>query len=259
MDIFGICIQTLIPVRETNSERAEMITQIIFGDTYTINETIDNWVHITLTYDNYSGWIDKKLVTSIDYTQYSKISDEEGVLCSDTISVLHNLTTNSKINVVAGSTLPLSNEIGVVEIGDTKFEYLQKFNKYDCTADNIVYLAKQFENAPYLWGGRTVLGIDCSGFSQIVFKLVGLALMRDASQQVKQGGKINTLTDAKPGDLAFFDNKKGSVIHVGILINNTQIIHASGWVRIDKIDNKGIFNLDTQEYTHHLCDIRRFI
>jgi cell wall-associated NlpC family hydrolase len=122
---------------------------------------------------------------------------------------------------------------------------------------SIAEYAKFFLNAPYLWGGKTLFGIDCSGFTQVVFKMLGKNLKRDAWQQAEQGEIVNFLQEAKAGDLAFFDNAEGHVIHVGIMLNEQQIIHASGRVKIDPIDGQGIYSLDLKKHTHKLRIIKR--
>jgi cell wall-associated NlpC family hydrolase len=158
-----------------------------------------------------------------------------------------------------GSTLPFYQN-GFCAIGDEKFEV--KFHPMISDRENFSQLVEQtakfFQNAPYLWGGRTLFGIDCSGFSQIVYQLLGIQLQRDASQQAEQGQLVDFLTSAIAGDLAFFDNEDGKIIHVGIMLNNHQIIHAAGKVRIDPIDDQGIFNPELGKYTHKLRIIKRF-
>ena len=116
-----------------------------------------------------------------------------------------------------------------------------------------------FLNSPYLWGGRTPFGIDCSGFVQIAARLSGISLPRDTQEQAEEGEIINLISEAKPGDLAFFDNIDGRIIHVGIILENGQIIHASGKVRIDTIDHQGIFNEESKKYSHQLRVIKRII
>lgn len=259
MEKFGICLHTLIPVRKTNSECDEMVTQIIFGETYIITEIIENWAKVLITFDNYIGWIDIKLINYIDKNKYIEINKQTHLLCSKLVSQLTNTTTNKTISIVAGSTLPVINKSKSFSINNTYFKHKEAIYTNPSTTKNILKIAYMFENAPYLWGGRTFLGIDCSGFSQIVYKIAGIHLNRDASQQAKQGKKINSLECARPGDLAFFSNKKGNITHVGIIINENNIIHASGWVRIDTIGEKGIFNSELNKYSHDLYSIRRII
>jgi gamma-D-glutamyl-L-lysine dipeptidyl-peptidase len=114
-------------------------------------------------------------------------------------------------------------------------------------------------NSPYLWGGKTPFGIDCSGFTQMAYKLAGIKLRRDAWQQAEQGHTINLLEETEPGDLAFFDNDEGNIVHVGIILRDHKIIHAAGKVRIDSIDHYGINNKELKKYTHKLRLIKRMV
>jgi cell wall-associated NlpC family hydrolase len=170
--------------------------------------------------------------------------------------------------VVIGSSLPHLNELRF-QVGNKVFFYdglvseirLQDTftnlphspeNKQQLVGDAMLYL-----NAPYLWGGRTPFGIDCSGFVQMVYKLQGLKLLRDASQQATQGEVISLLAEAEQGDLAFFDDEEGNITHVGMIIDSQRIIHCSGRVQIDNLDHEGIFNVRLQKYTHKLRLIKR--
>jgi len=140
-------------------------------------------------------------------------------------------------------------------IGEERFEIIGEIGE----TDNLAVTAMSFLNVPYTWGGRTHFGIDCSGFTQAVFRLQGINLLRDTSLQVEQGYAVNSLRDTKLGDLAFFDNTEGRVVHVGIMLNNEKIIHASGRVKIDKIDEKGIYSEELKRYTHQLRTVRRVL
>ena len=114
-------------------------------------------------------------------------------------------------------------------------------------------------NSPYLWGGRSPFGIDCSGFTQMVFKLNGIKLPRDAYEQAEIGKTLNFIEETQKGDLAFFDNEEGKIIHTGIIIDKNKIIHSSGKVRIDNLDHYGIFNAETGKYSHNLRLIKKVV
>lgn len=253
-----ICTQTLIQVRLEPSEKAELITQLLFGETFEVIDLMGNWAKIITVFDAYEGWIDKKLITELSENS-SKQFEGNVFICNKTITSLHNASKNFDIPLVAGSSLPFMNELGEFTIEKMRYCFADDFAKKALTGDNVIMLAQQFLNAPYLWGGRTVLGIDCSGLTQLVYKLLGVTLFRDASMQINQGRLIEFLEEAQPGDLAFFDNSEGKIIHVGILLNNHQIIHCSGWVKIESIDHQGIFNTDLQNYSHSLRLIKRII
>lgn len=250
MNEFGICLQTLIPVREKASETAEMITQLLFGETYDLIEINKNWVHIKNHTDQQKGWIDKKSVVDIRQADIQKLQSTEKIILNKPI-VFAN-TQTGKIPLVAGSTF-YKNHKDSFSFGDTNYSLTHKH-----THLNWEETLKQFLNAPYLWGGKTLLGIDCSGFSQVIFKTKGINLPRNASQQAEIGEEIKQLEKVKIGDLAFFQNQKEKITHVGIIIDNQTIIHASALVRIDYIDCEGIYIKKTKSYSHKLKVIKRY-
>jgi hypothetical protein len=161
---------------------------------------------------------------------------------------------NSVIYLPAGSSLTFLEGV-TCNIGADRFEIVGEIGE----REDIATTAKSFLNAPYLWGGRTHFGIDCSGFTQVVFKLNNIHIQRDASQQVQEGILVENIENARLGDLAFFNNPEGRVTHVGIMLNNRQIIHASGKVKIDSIDNEGIYSEEQKRHTHKLHSIKRFM
>ncbi len=255
----GICRLSIIPVRATGSDRSEMVNQLLFGDHYTILEIADNnnWIRIRIAFDQYEGWIDVNQHYRIPDEYFDHLSTTEFKICTDLTSSI--LFKKHLVQIVIGSVLPISSS-ELFEIneklafnGEAKnmgerrdFEYLQQ-------------IAKKYLYSPYLWGGKTPFGIDCSGFTQQVFRICGYHLKRDSKDQAKQGVSIDRLFDAKPGDLACFSNKSGDVTHIGILMENHRIIHASGYVRIDRLDEKGIFNESLLKHTHEISGIRRVI
>ncbi len=233
-----------------------MVTQILFGEQFEILAEEKQWRKIRLTYDNYEGWIDNKQSSHLEDMEAQRIYYEMPTVALDLVQIISYNQSNI-IPIVLGSTLPnFSNN--KFKTAGIQFSYDGNFRTF-ASADRsfIVENAYMYLNAPYMWGGRSPFGIDCSGFTQMVFKLCGFQLKRDAYQQAEQGNKVNGLEQTQPGDLAFFANEEGKIIHVGILLPKDKIIHASGRVRIDSFDEMGIFNVQQNRYTHNLASIKR--
>ena len=253
----GISTLSIVPVRSEPSDRSEMVSQVLFGELFEIIEQRKNWSHIRLKYDDYTGWIDSKQITFIDDKEAEDISSQPVAVTMDIVQVAingHNLTP-----VVMGSSLPFYHEKKFF-IGQKEFNYdgqVKILTKPE--AKTISQNAYMFLNAPYLWGGRSPFGIDCSGFTQVIFKLSGIPLKRDAWQQGEQGTAVDSVDDSKEGDLAFFKNEDDKVVHTGIVLMNNHIIHASGKVRVDRLDGNGIFNAETNLYSHRLAGIKRYV
>lgn len=253
----GISRLSIVPVRAEAADKGEQVTQLLFGDHYEVLETSSNkkWLHIRVDFDQYEGWIDSKQHTRISDEYYEQINNSDYKISLDiSASILHN---KNRINILLGSVLPIStSELFQIEEqlaynGESKslsqkrdFEYLKQ-------------IASLYLNAPYQWGGKTPFGIDCSGFTQQVFRICGYRLMRDASQQVNQGKEITDLSESHLGDLAFFSNEKSETTHVGIVWEDNKIIHASGKVRVDQLEDKGILALEPNSFTYRLHSIRR--
>lgn len=259
--MFGICNLSVVPCRLEPSDRSEMVTQLLFGESFDIIETNEKWAKIKTHYDNYECWVDKKQFIATDEKQILAAKKNK-FLSTDLLQIISNKETQTVFPIMLGSTLPsyLNNEC---KIGNQTFIFdgptvpeTQNNKSKKFTRENICETAHLLVNAPYLWGGKTALGIDCSGFTQLIYKLNGIMLLRDAYQQAQQGTTLSFIEEAEPGDLAFFDNEDGKIIHVGIMLNEQQIIHASGCVRIDKFDHFGIYNQQTQKYSHRLRIIK---
>lgn len=247
-----VCPHPLIPIRSEPDHRSEQISQQLFGETALILEKKGDWLKIKTDFDAYTGWTEEK---SIQF-----IPDDETL--PDTQCVLTPLcilrTGNATVYVPAGSEIPTLHFNNKFVMGNKEYS-LQNELLAPKASDrkNLIITSIQFLNSPYLWGGRTVFGFDCSGFVQVVFKINGVKLMRDAKDQANQGEGIDNLENAIPGDLLFFISKEEKVSHTGIFLGNGKIIHASVSVRIDTIDRKGIYNTETKTYTHELHCIRR--
>jgi len=259
--MFGICNQSIIPCRKEPAHRSEMVTQLLFGEHFTVLAETDEWLHIKTAADNYECWMSNRQFLPIKPATFDLLEKTRQPLSSEPVQLLQHKNSASFLTIVQGSTLPfLRGRNFSLESQDYEFtgEHILP-DPAKVSRTKLVATAKTFFNAPYLWGGRTQFGIDCSGFTQMVFKLHGVKLVRDAWQQAEMGTALSFVEESQPGDLAFFDNEEGRITHVGIIIENGQIIHAAGKVRIDKIDHYGIFNGDTKKYSHHLRVIKKII
>lgn len=256
---FGVCRLSVVPVRAESSDKAEQVTQLLFGDHYeVINEDKDRkWVWIRVNYDQYEGWIDVKQHHPISKEYFEYLNHAEFKITTDvTSSILYN---KSRQLILMGSMIPISStELFKMEeqfafIGEAKnlgqkrdFEFMRT-------------TAVKYLNSPYLWGGKSTFGVDCSGFTQMVFKICGYRLQRDSGQQALHGRSVAAAHEAKPGDLAFFTSATGKINHVGILLEKDKIIHSSGKVRVDSFSEEGIINQDSKVITHQFSHLRRIL
>ncbi len=256
---FGICYLSIIPCRKEASDASEMVTQLLFGEHYQILEKRDKWTRIRIVHDSYECWIDNKQVTTLSEEALDKLDFTQQYYSSTPSSTLTE-AKGSCHYIFAGSTFTKADKDSVT-VGDRKYIFDGELS--EVSFHKLKSVSKSFLNAPYLWGGRTIAGIDCSGFSQMVYRLCGINILRDASQQAKQGENVSGLEESKEGDLAFFNNQEGRITHVGIILDNEigdkkLIIHASGKLRIDNLDQRGICHVKTGEYTHEMCLIKRY-
>tara|TARA_Y100001954_G_scaffold237438_1_gene301125 strand:- start:730 stop:1464 length:735 start_codon:yes stop_codon:yes gene_type:complete len=241
---YGIVNLNLIPVRKKNNAKSEMISQLFFGETLEVVSKKNNWCLMISTLDNYKGWVRDSHFLSIPKLDYIKINRKKKKF-SSTDTLLYN--NNFKdYTVPAGSMISNCKYLGFNRISNDKYFH------------SLEEIALSFLNSPYLWGGKTKFGTDCSGFVQSAFKIYGKILPRDSYQQALIGTEVN-LENSKTGDLAFFGKKIDTITHVGIVISNNRIIHSAGKVRIDNIINEGIFNVDSRKISHKLQLVRRIV
>ena len=253
--MFGICNLAIIPLRVEPSDKSEIVSQVLFGEHFEIIEQLKQWSKIKLQFDDYEGWVDSKQYQKISESEFKQLSEDVIVLNADLIEYITG-PSNLLIPIPLGSSLSFLNHS---DINKENFEFEGTKISGIKTKNHIINTAFMFLNAPYLWGGKTPFGIDCSGFTQMVYKLNGYKLLRDASQQAGQGEALSFIEESEPGDLAFFDNEEGKIIHVGIIMENNYIIHASGKVRIDRLDHLGIYNADVNKHTHKLRVIKKIM
>ncbi len=256
MNEYGICRLAAVPVRQEPSDRSEMTTQLLFGDLIGVLDHHKGWALIRNHFDGYEGWIDPKQYFTIESEVYAMMAEMPllvnrsfpfGVMIGGKMSYLP-----AGCSFYAPDEGFLPEEWNCIPQGEL---YPFVFN----SVEELLKTSLTYLGCPYLWGGRTFMGLDCSGFTQTVFKQHGIKLLRDAARQASQGENIGFISDGRPGDLLFFDHDDGKISHVGILISADQVIHCSGMVRIDTIDHHGIFHSEKKAYTHHLRLINRVI
>jgi len=247
---YGLCNLSLIPARLEASDTSEMVTQLLYGEFFKIIESRKNWSKIRNAYDNYEGWIDAKQFIEISSEIYHELNAEELKVTSDIMEFVTD-ECGTLISIPIGSNLNALNHLNHKHDGNFAQGKLPK--------EKLIETALLFTNAPYLWGGKSPFGIDCSGFTQLVYKLNGYQILRDAKEQATQGETLSFIEESEPGDLAFFDNQEGIITHVGIIMSDNYIIHAHGKVRIDRLDHSGIFNLELKRHSHKLRVIKRII
>ncbi|HEX8039968.1 MAG TPA: C40 family peptidase [Chryseosolibacter sp.] len=256
---FGVCRLSLVPVRKDPADQSEQVTQLLFGDHYTVAElTRDRkWIRIRVDFDAYEGWIDAKQHLSISKEYFNHLNQAEFKITTDITSTL--LYNKIPQVVLMGSMIPItSSELFKME-EQFAFNGEAKNVGQRRDAEFLRAITLKYLNSPYQWGGKSPFGIDCSGFTQMVFKICGYRLLRDAAQQVNQGKGVESLAGSKPGDLAFFSNEKGKVVHTGILLAENKIVHSSGKVRVDHLTEEGILHAESRKITHRLSAIRRIM
>jgi len=245
---YGISNLSIVPMRNEATDKSEMVNQVIFGEHFKVLEIRKKWSKIRLAHDSYEGWICNKQWIEIEEDIYKQLDKEVATITTDILDII---TKTHHQPIVIGSILP-SYKSGHALINNEMYQFDGLTTPGFIKKDKLVENALMYLNAPYLWGGRSPLGIDCSGFTQMVYRLQGVDLPRDAYQQAEVGTTLSFVEESEPGDLAFFDNAEGKITHVGIILEDNHIIHASGKVRIDRIDQQGIFNTEIGNHTHKL-------
>lgn len=247
---YGICLLSIVPLRSSPADESEMTSQLLYGEHFKILEERTSWSKIRVAFDNYEAWVQNRQINKISQELFKKLEKETPLLCSDLIDYI----TDEKGQLF---TVPLGASLNATE----NFQHEFEGNSVSGASpkEQLIKTALLYLNSPYAWGGKSPFGIDCSGFTQMVYKLNGHKLKRNAAEQAKQGEALSFIEESEAGDLAFFDDKDGVINHVGIIMNDNYIIHTDGKVRIDRIDHSGIFNEELRRHTHQLRVIKKII
>ena len=243
------CNLSIVPLRAESSHRSEMVSQVLFGENFEILEEGIDFSRIRMSDTKYEGWIQKHqfapvLLSAVKNSTIVDLAGAKAIAGDKEINLLHGTNIGSNVIDIGDEHYRIEGALREATLADFMTEFPKLIHYYNYT--------------PYMWGGRSKFGIDCSGFSQLVYRHFGVPLLRDAYQQAESGTTVDFLTEIKAGDLAFFDNEAGKITHVGVMIDNEMIIHASGRVRIDKMDSQGIFNAELKRYTHNLRIVKRY-
>ena len=270
---------TVTPVRQEPSEGSEQLTQLLFGEVCEVLDRLPRWTKIRSTLDGQEGWVDFKMLTPASHLS-PITSNLPATVVATPIAIATAMETGEELMLTLGTRLP-NYAHGTFEVLGKQYlidpacvntalstasiasDLPSTGANADLQRSDLITIAQSLLNAPYLWGGKNAMGMDCSGFTQVVYSVFGINLLRNAREQITQGTVVPSLSDAQPGDLAFFDHadrdpKATNISHVGILLDNKTIIHCSGCVHIDTIDEQGI-HLPDGELTHHLVQIKRYL
>jgi len=262
---YGVSHLSQISMREKPEHSSQLVSQLLFGDAYQIEETVENWLKIKTLDCGYEGYIERKLWNEMHKDDAVEYSSLKKYVVSDYLIFIKEFETNITFPVFMGSSFPypqdnmlvLGHSIFIIDLPEKRTPL--KFPNLSEQQSALLQFASGYLRAPYLWGGRTPAGIDCSALVQLAFKSVNISLPRDASQQVNCGTQIDFSTEWQVGDVAFFDNEEEKITHVGIITGKDKILHASGFVRIDNLDSTGIYNKQFEKYTHKLRTVKRVL
>ncbi|MFI2744110.1 NlpC/P60 family protein [Zhouia sp. PK063] len=247
---YGICNLNIVPLRSEPKHTAELISQMLYGEHFKVLEQRKYWSKIRIAFDKFEGWVENNQFQLIEEDDYIFFDNNTPSYASDLIEFVTN-QQQSLIPITLGAS------VSSCAFLQHDFEGMQTEGIQP--KEHLLKTAYLYLNSPFLWGGKTPFGIDSAGFTQMVYKLNGYQLCRLANEQAKQGEPLSFIEESEPGDLAFFDNDEGQIIHVGIIMTDNYIIHADGKVRVDRLDHTGIFNPEKRQHTFKLRVIKKII
>ena len=255
---YAACQVSIAPMRAQATDKSEMVSQILFGETVEVIGKKLNWKQVVCSWDGYTGWVDSKQLKRLTPSEFDSYKESQSV----SLSLVEGLmATDHFIPLTLGAVLPKFDGLRCT-LGDQTFQFSGPVvtpGQVPPSGEWISKISRRYLHAPYMWGGRSPFGIDSGGLTQMVYKIAGIRLLRDPAHQVTQGRPVDFMEQCQVGDLAFFDDGKGIINHVGIILAEGFMVHASGTVRVDKLDHFGIFNREQNKYTHQLRIVKRML
>lgn len=256
---YVICPVSIVPIRNSSSNKSEMISQLLFGELAEVLETKGRqWAKVRCAWDNFVGWVAANQIKAITPSEFERFQHDYAY----SLELFHTLLAdNHCVPVVMGAQLPGFDGMRFkLDEGYFTFSGQAVFpGNIEPSPEFVIKIVRKYLYAPFLWGGRSPMGIDAPGLIQMAFKLAGIPMPREAEQQVYLGKTVDFVEQSHPGDIAFFENKSGRIAHCGVILPNNEVIHAYGSVRIDSIDHFGIYNREQSRYTHRLRVVKRML
>ncbi len=256
---YAICPLGVVPVRAGAHHRSELLSQLLFGE---LVEIVDRkgaqWYKVRCTWDEVSGWVPAEQLQALTPTEYDRYRQHYAI-CLDLLQPV--MSGGRQILVPIGSRLPAFDGLRFELAGEWWTYSGQAVFPEDLPprASLLARIARRYLSAPFLQGGRSPLGIDSGALIQLAFGALGIALPRLPAAQVMEGEEVNFFDEYRPGDIAFFENHKGQLVHAGILLPEGQVLHCHERVRIDKVDHFGIFDPLRKKYLWQLRVMRRVL
>ncbi len=256
----GICLNGTAAVRLHPDHKSEMVSHLLFGECVHIIDSNKEWLQVETLHDTYPGWVARNQLQILDDDTFNE--NRRHLVSASSMARIKETTSGAEFVISAGSSY-YSEDGSIMTVNGKRFVFeghlidAEMAHSENDRVTKIPQYARLFLHSPYLWGGRSEFGIDCSGLTQVVYKMAGISIPRDASMQAEKGEPVHLIHEALPGDLVFFDNEEEVITHAGIVLQNNRVIHAHGRVRIDLIDHQGIYDAEKQTYSHRLRLIKR--